>query len=68
MQVKAERLIRENEKKCLEKIKNVPPYDKGLHCSRNWDGWLCWGDTPAGNYASQNCPDYFDDLDPTGEQ
>lgn len=39
----------------------------GLHCSRNWDGWLCWDDTPAGNYASQNCPDYFDDFDPTGQ-
>lgn len=28
------------------------------HCSRFWDGWLCWDETPAGSYASQNCPDY----------
>uniref|UniRef100_A0A8C9ZBJ6 G-protein coupled receptors family 2 profile 1 domain-containing protein n=1 Tax=Sander lucioperca TaxID=283035 RepID=A0A8C9ZBJ6_SANLU len=40
----------------------------GLHCSRNWDGWLCWDDTPAGTYASKNCPNYFVDFDPTGEQ
>lgn len=40
----------------------------GLHCSRNWDGWLCWEDTPAGTYTSQNCPNYFPDFDPTGEQ
>ncbi len=41
---------------------------KGLFCSRNWDGWLCWDDTPAGTYASQNCPDYFSNFNPTGEQ
>ncbi len=40
----------------------------GLYCGRNWDGWLCWDDTPAGTLASQNCPDYFRDFDPTGEQ
>lgn len=40
----------------------------GLYCSRNWDGWLCWDDTPAGMYTSQNCPNYFVDFDPTGEQ
>uniref|UniRef100_A0A8C2ZKH4 G-protein coupled receptors family 2 profile 1 domain-containing protein n=1 Tax=Cyclopterus lumpus TaxID=8103 RepID=A0A8C2ZKH4_CYCLU len=40
----------------------------GLHCSRNWDGWLCWDDTAAGIYTSQNCPNYFVDFDPTGEQ
>ncbi|XP_045915119.1 calcitonin gene-related peptide type 1 receptor [Micropterus dolomieu] len=61
-----EKQILENEKKCLEKMKKDPPYHKsGLYCGRNWDGWLCWGDTPAGTYASQNCPDYFSDLDPT---
>lgn len=38
----------------------------GLYCSRNWDGWLCWEDTPAGTYTFQNCPNYFDDFDPTG--
>ncbi|XP_039977702.1 calcitonin gene-related peptide type 1 receptor [Xiphias gladius] len=61
-----EKKILENENKCLEKMKQDPPYDKsGLYCSRNWDGWLCWDDTPAGTYASQNCPDYFVDFDPT---
>ena len=40
----------------------------GLFCSRSWDGWLCWDDAPAGTYASQNCPDYFSNFDPTGEQ
>ena len=103
-----EKMILENEKKCLEKMKQDPAYDKsgtdtvyfyfytnmcfhigqiyeqeadkhftvfcvfvdaaGLYCSRNWDGWLCWDYTPAGTYASQNCPDYFADFDPTGEQ
>ncbi|XP_034096749.1 calcitonin gene-related peptide type 1 receptor isoform X1 [Gymnodraco acuticeps] len=61
-----EKMILENEKKCSEKIKQDPPYNKsGLHCSRNWDGWLCWEDTAAGTHASQNCPNYFGDFDPT---
>ncbi|KAI4817946.1 hypothetical protein KUCAC02_011315, partial [Chaenocephalus aceratus] len=58
--------ILEYEYKCLHKINRDPPYNKsGLHCSRNWDGWLCWDDTPAGTYASQNCPDYLFDFDHT---
>lgn len=40
----------------------------GLYCSRMWDGWLCWDDTPAGTITSQNCPGYFEDVEPTGEQ
>ncbi|MEQ2166819.1 hypothetical protein GOODEAATRI_032168 [Goodea atripinnis] len=65
--VRTEKSILENENKCLEKMKHDPPYNKsGLHCSRNWDGWLCWDDTPAGNYASQNCPDYFVNFERTG--
>ncbi|XP_032390824.1 calcitonin gene-related peptide type 1 receptor isoform X3 [Etheostoma spectabile] len=61
-----EKLILKNERKCSEKMKQDPPYNKsGLHCSRNWDGWLCWDDTPVGTYASQNCPNYFGDFDPT---
>ncbi|XP_056154273.1 calcitonin gene-related peptide type 1 receptor [Lampris incognitus] len=52
--------------KCFEKMNRDPPYNKtGLYCSRNWDGWLCWDDTPAGTYASQNCPNYFVDFDST---
>ncbi|KAK2921196.1 calcitonin gene-related peptide type 1 receptor isoform X1 [Channa argus] len=63
-----EKMILENKKKCLEKMKKDPPYDSsGLYCSRTWDGWLCWDDTPAGTYASQNCPNYFVDFDLTGK-
>uniref|UniRef100_A0A3B5KNX0 G-protein coupled receptors family 2 profile 1 domain-containing protein n=1 Tax=Xiphophorus couchianus TaxID=32473 RepID=A0A3B5KNX0_9TELE len=43
-------------------------FPKTPYCSRNWDGWLCWDDTPAGTLASQNCPDYFSDLNPTGKR
>ncbi|XP_057683915.1 calcitonin gene-related peptide type 1 receptor isoform X2 [Corythoichthys intestinalis] len=58
--------ILDSQYKCFEKMKSDPPYNKSkLHCSRNWDGWLCWGDTPAGTYTSQNCPNYFVDFDPT---
>uniref|UniRef100_A0A669B2V9 Calcitonin gene-related peptide type 1 receptor n=1 Tax=Oreochromis niloticus TaxID=8128 RepID=A0A669B2V9_ORENI len=64
--VSTEKIILENEKKCQEKMKNDPPYRKsGRYCSRTWDGWLCWDDTPADTYASRNCPDYFGDFDPT---
>uniref|UniRef100_A0A673A5J1 G-protein coupled receptors family 2 profile 1 domain-containing protein n=1 Tax=Sphaeramia orbicularis TaxID=375764 RepID=A0A673A5J1_9TELE len=38
-----------------------------LYCSRNWDGWMCWDDTPAGTLTTQNCPNYFADFDPTGK-
>ncbi|XP_037120531.1 calcitonin gene-related peptide type 1 receptor [Syngnathus acus] len=58
--------ILDSQYKCFEKMKSDPPYNKSKgYCSRNWDGWLCWGDTPAGTYASQNCPNYFADFDPT---
>ncbi|XP_029022986.1 calcitonin gene-related peptide type 1 receptor isoform X2 [Betta splendens] len=58
--------ILENQYKCFEKMNRERPYNKsGLYCSRNWDGWLCWDDTPAGTYTSQNCPNYFLDFDPT---
>uniref|UniRef100_A0A8C9ZDA4 G-protein coupled receptors family 2 profile 1 domain-containing protein n=1 Tax=Sander lucioperca TaxID=283035 RepID=A0A8C9ZDA4_SANLU len=58
--------ILDSQYKCFEKINRDAPYNKsGLHCSRNWDGWLCWDDTPAGTYTSQNCPNYFADFDPT---
>uniref|UniRef100_A0A8C2ZL08 G-protein coupled receptors family 2 profile 1 domain-containing protein n=1 Tax=Cyclopterus lumpus TaxID=8103 RepID=A0A8C2ZL08_CYCLU len=56
----------ENEYTCLQKIIRDPPFNKSeLHCSRSWDGLLCWDDTPAGTFASQNCPDYLFDFDPT---
>uniref|UniRef100_A0A673A3W1 G-protein coupled receptors family 2 profile 1 domain-containing protein n=1 Tax=Sphaeramia orbicularis TaxID=375764 RepID=A0A673A3W1_9TELE len=58
--------ILENEYKCRLKMNQDPPYNKsGLYCSRNWDGWLCWDDTPARTYASQSCPRYYFDLEPT---
>uniref|UniRef100_A0A3Q3CX42 Calcitonin gene-related peptide type 1 receptor n=1 Tax=Haplochromis burtoni TaxID=8153 RepID=A0A3Q3CX42_HAPBU len=58
--------ILDNQYKCFEKMNRDPPYNKsGLYCSRNWDGWLCWDDTPAGTYTFQNCPNYFHDFDPT---
>nr|XP_040044787.1 calcitonin gene-related peptide type 1 receptor [Gasterosteus aculeatus aculeatus]XP_040044788.1 calcitonin gene-related peptide type 1 receptor [Gasterosteus aculeatus aculeatus]FAA00374.1 TPA: calcitonin receptor [Gasterosteus aculeatus] len=64
-----DKMIRENENKCSEKMRQDPPYNKsshtGLFCSRNWDGWLCWDDTPAGTNASKSCPNYFGDFDPT---
>ncbi|KAM6903819.1 calcitonin gene-related peptide type 1 receptor [Lycodopsis pacificus] len=58
--------ILDSQYKCFEKMNRDVPYNKsGVHCNRNWDGWLCWEDTPAGTYTSQNCPDYFVDFDPT---
>ncbi|KAM8883847.1 calcitonin gene-related peptide type 1 receptor [Synchiropus picturatus] len=58
--------ILDSQYKCFAKMNRDLPYNKtGLFCSRNWDGWLCWEDTPAGTYTSQNCPNYFVDFDPT---
>ncbi|XP_051527053.1 calcitonin gene-related peptide type 1 receptor-like isoform X2 [Myxocyprinus asiaticus] len=52
--------------KCFEKMNRDLPYNKsGPYCNRTWDGWLCWDDTPAGMYTSQNCPNYFPDFDST---
>ncbi|RXN26214.1 calcitonin receptor [Labeo rohita] len=52
--------------KCFEKMNRDQPYNKsGPYCNRTWDGWLCWDDTPAGMYTSQNCPNYFPDFDST---
>ncbi|XP_061598679.1 calcitonin gene-related peptide type 1 receptor isoform X2 [Cololabis saira] len=64
-ETRTEKSTLENEKRCLEKMKREPPYNEpGPYCSRNWDGWLCWDDTPAGGYASQSCPDYGADFNP----
>ncbi|KAF4100392.1 calcitonin gene-related peptide type 1 receptor isoform X2 [Onychostoma macrolepis] len=52
--------------KCFEKMNRDQPYNKsGPYCNRTWDGWLCWDDTPAGTFTSQNCPNYFPDFDST---
>ncbi|RWS09619.1 hypothetical protein B4U79_17920 [Dinothrombium tinctorium] len=29
-----------------------------LYCPAKWDGWSCWGYTPAGTTAYQTCPDF----------
>ncbi|KAJ8334187.1 hypothetical protein SKAU_G00398260 [Synaphobranchus kaupii] len=51
--------------KCIEKINRGQPYNRtGPYCNHTWDGWFCWDDTPAGTFASQNCPDYAG-FDPT---
>ncbi|KAL2080027.1 hypothetical protein ACEWY4_023820 [Coilia grayii] len=58
--------IMDGQYKCFEKMNRDPPYNKsGLYCNRTWDGWMCWDDTPAGTYGIQNCPNYFQDFDPT---
>ncbi|XP_061443190.1 calcitonin receptor isoform X1 [Rhineura floridana] len=62
----ARQKIVDSQFKCYERMNREPPYNKkGLFCNRTWDGWLCWDDTPAGEFADQNCPDYFPDFDPT---
>ncbi|XP_035384773.1 calcitonin gene-related peptide type 1 receptor isoform X1 [Electrophorus electricus] len=49
----------ESQYKCLELLsKDVLHNKTGSHCSRFWDGWLCWDETPAGSYSSQSCPAY----------
>lgn len=45
----------------------MPLHFVGPHCNRTWDGWLCWDTTPAGKTSMQNCPDYFQDFDPSGK-
>ncbi|XP_072303407.1 calcitonin gene-related peptide type 1 receptor [Eucyclogobius newberryi] len=60
------RKILDKQYKCFEKMHRDPAYNStGFYCARNWDGWLCWDDTPAGTLTSQNCPNYFVDFDPT---
>ncbi|KAI4886194.1 hypothetical protein NFI96_024033 [Prochilodus magdalenae] len=65
------RMSRENilsaQFECYLRILHDPPHtEPGPYCNRTWDGWLCWGDTPPGT-AVQNCPDYFNDFDPSEE-
>ncbi|KAM4631513.1 calcitonin gene-related peptide type 1 receptor [Polymixia lowei] len=64
-EVKIKKIL-DGQYKCFEKMNRDPPYNQsGLYCSRNWDGWLCWDDTPAATYTSQNCPIYIVDFDST---
>ncbi|XP_059899251.1 calcitonin gene-related peptide type 1 receptor [Gadus macrocephalus] len=63
---RARKMILDGQYKCFEKMNRDPAYNKTGHfCSRNWDGWLCWDDTPAGTFSAQFCPSYFIDFDPT---
>ncbi|XP_066302119.1 calcitonin gene-related peptide type 1 receptor-like isoform X1 [Branchiostoma lanceolatum] len=49
---------------CYMKMMTDPPFEgEGVFCNRTWDGWGCWGDTPAGTVAELNCPDFFPDFD-----
>lgn len=44
---------------CIETILTLPkPNDDRLYCSRTFDGWGCWNDTPAGSIAYTPCPDF----------
>ncbi|XP_016097732.1 calcitonin gene-related peptide type 1 receptor [Sinocyclocheilus grahami] len=64
--VEERKKIIDGQYKCFEKMNRDQPYNKsGPYCNRTWDGWLCWDDTPAGTYTSQNCPNYFPDFDST---
>nr|XP_003200679.2 calcitonin receptor [Danio rerio]XP_021329028.1 calcitonin receptor [Danio rerio] len=67
MAMERERLIMtQSQYKCLELLSRDGSHNKtGSFCSRFWDGLLCWDETPAGTFASQNCPDYpsFDPLE-----
>lgn len=44
--------------RCLETVRETPRNRTGLYCNSTWDGWLCWGETPAGSYSTLPCPDY----------
>ncbi|XP_054826963.1 calcitonin gene-related peptide type 1 receptor [Eublepharis macularius] len=51
---------------CYQKIMQAPAHTiEGPHCNRTWDGWLCWDSAAAGSTLVQNCPDYFQDFDPS---
>ncbi|XP_023667535.1 calcitonin gene-related peptide type 1 receptor isoform X3 [Paramormyrops kingsleyae] len=64
--VEERKKITDGQYKCFEKMNRDQPYNKsGMYCNRTWDGWLCWDDTAAGTYTSQNCPNYFPDFDST---
>lgn len=50
---------------CVKLTFHLDTAPAGPYCNRTWDGWLCWGDSPPG-IAIQDCPNYFQDFDPTG--
>ncbi|XP_068626541.1 calcitonin receptor-like [Battus philenor] len=48
-------------------LTNAPPLDLGLgpYCKPIFDGFTCWGATPAGTTAQNSCPDFIADFDGT---
>lgn len=49
---------------CYQSFLKESPSREGSYCNRTWDGWLCWGDVPAGEVSTQRCPNYYQDFDP----
>ncbi|XP_043931086.1 calcitonin gene-related peptide type 1 receptor [Protopterus annectens] len=49
---------------CYQSFLKESPIREGSYCNRTWDGWLCWGDVPAGQVSTQYCPSYYQDFDP----
>ncbi|XP_064456213.1 calcitonin gene-related peptide type 1 receptor-like isoform X2 [Ornithodoros turicata] len=45
-------------KECLQNVllQPFPNTENGSYCLRTWDGWSCWGDTPAGTTQIAPCP------------
>ncbi|KAI1305977.1 Calcitonin gene-related peptide type 1 receptor [Halotydeus destructor] len=50
---------------CFETVlsKPLPPNDT-LYCPRTFDGWACWNNTPAGEYAYVPCPSFVTGFRP----
>ena len=41
--------------------------DEAPYCPQTWDGYACWGDTPASSTLSTSCPGFIDYAVPTGQ-
>ena len=44
---------------CERQIRMRGPIKPG-HCPRQWDGYSCWDDTPAGSTVTIKCPAYIE--------
>ncbi|GAB6025842.1 hypothetical protein CHUAL_011822 [Chamberlinius hualienensis] len=54
-------------RRCKESMlnQNTPAQnDDSRYCPRNFDGWACWNDTPAGSIAVNPCPSFIIGFDP----
>ncbi|XP_063698907.1 calcitonin gene-related peptide type 1 receptor isoform X1 [Culicoides brevitarsis] len=62
-------LIEQRRVECNDSLHNIlteyeKPIDKTLpYCKGTWDGWLCWPDTQADEYAFLPCPDFIAGFD-----